>query len=51
MMEEVIKKFQLTYVATPYPILGGKLPAELLVERTVQIINHAKIPKTGQINR
>ncbi|KAM3178845.1 hypothetical protein ACTXT7_001739 [Hymenolepis weldensis] len=42
--DEVIREFLLTCKGTAHSVLGGKLPAELLMERTAQTINHASIP-------
>lgn len=44
-MEEIIRKFPFTYRTTPYPMLDGKSPAELLIGRKVRTINSAMLLK------
>lgn len=43
--DEVIRKFLLTYCATPQLMLNAESPAELPMGRTVRTISQALIPK------
>ncbi|VUZ44912.1 unnamed protein product [Hymenolepis diminuta] len=43
-IKEEVSKFLLTNRTAPHPVLGDKSPTELLMGRTVSIINQAIIP-------